>query len=200
VRKKRTTAGDSSKTARVTSGATTRRPSPRSLKERLAKVRMFLCDVDGVMTDASVYFSGEQEFKRFDIQDGLGLTALRKSGIRVGWISSRPSAATTRRAADLKIDFLHQSKGGKVEAIEQILTRTGLGWGQICYAGDDLVDLGPLKRAGVAVAVANAVPEVRAAAHYITRASGGQGAVREIAEMILKAQDKWRQVVADHSQ
>jgi 3-deoxy-D-manno-octulosonate 8-phosphate phosphatase (KDO 8-P phosphatase) len=172
---------------------------PKSLKRRLAAVALFLCDVDGVVTDASVYFGGGREFKRFDIQDGLGLVALRKCGIRVGWISSRPSAATSRRAADLKIDFLHQSKGGKVEAIEEILARAGLGWEQVCYAGDDLVDLGPLRRAGVAVAVANAVPEVLAVAHYITCASGGRGAVREIAEMILKAQNKWRQVVADHS-
>jgi 3-deoxy-D-manno-octulosonate 8-phosphate phosphatase (KDO 8-P phosphatase) len=85
-----------------------------------------------------------------------------------------------------------------VAAIEEILARTGLRWEQVCYAGDDIVDLGPLKRAGVAVAVANAVPEVLAAAHYVTRASGGRGAVREIAEMILKAQDKWQQVIADH--
>jgi 3-deoxy-D-manno-octulosonate 8-phosphate phosphatase (KDO 8-P phosphatase) len=99
----------------------------------------------------------------------------------------------------LKIDFLHQSKGSKVRAIEEMLARTGLDWDEVCYAGDDIVDLGPLKRAGVAVAVANAVPEVLAAAHYVTRASGGQGAVREIAEMILKAQDKWQQLIAEHS-
>ena len=171
----------------------------KSLRARLAKVALFLCDVDGVMTDASVYVGGGQEFKRFNIQDGLGLVALRKCGIRVGWISSRPSAATATRAADLKIDFLHQSKGSKVEAIETILARTGLGWEQVCYVGDDIVDLGALRRAGVAVAVANSVPEVLAVAHYVTRAPGGQGAIREIAEMILKAQDKWQQVLADHS-
>ena len=170
-----------------------------SLRERLAGVAIFLCDVDGVLTDASVFVSGGQEIKRFNIQDGLGLVALRKCGVKVGWVSSRPSGATAHRAADLKIDFLHQSKGSKVAAIEQILALTGLRWDQVCYAGDDIVDLGPLKRAGVAVAVANAVPEVLAAAHYVTRAGGGQGAVREIAEMILKAQDKWQQVIADHS-
>jgi 3-deoxy-D-manno-octulosonate 8-phosphate phosphatase (KDO 8-P phosphatase) len=170
-----------------------------SLRARLAGVAVFLCDVDGVLTDASVFISGGQEIKRFNIQDGLGLVALRKCGIKVGWVSSRPSGATAHRAADLKIDFLHQSKGSKVAAIEQILAQTGLRWDQVCYAGDDIVDLGPLKRAGVAVAVANAVPEVLAAAHYVTRAGGGNGAVREIAEMILKAQDKWQQLVAEHS-
>lgn len=174
-------------------------PPQESWRARLERVAIFLCDVDGVLTDASVYVSGGQELKRFNIQDGLGLVALRKSGIKVGWVSSRPSRATAQRAADLKIDFLHQSKGSKVKAIEEILARTGLDWDQVCYAGDDIVDLGPLKRAGVAVAVANAVPEVLAAAHYVTRASGGQGAVREIAEMILKAQDKWQQLIADHS-
>jgi len=170
-----------------------------SWRARLERVAIFLCDVDGVLTDAAVYVSGGQELKRFNIQDGLGLVALRKSGIKVGWVSSRPSEATAHRAADLKIDFLHQSKGSKVTAIEEILARTGLDWDRVCYAGDDIVDLGPLKRAGVAVAVANAVPEVLAAAHYVTRAPGGQGAVREIAEMILKAQDKWQQLIADHS-
>lgn len=170
-----------------------------NLKARLKKVKLLLCDVDGVLTDASVFIGEAGEFKRFDIQDGLGLALLRRQGLKAGWISSRPSTATERRAKELKIDFLRQSKGSKVSTVQSLLARTGLGWDEICYAGDDLVDLGVLRRAGVAVAVANGVAEVRAAADYVTRAAGGRGAVREVVELLLKAQDKWDAVVAEYA-
>jgi 3-deoxy-D-manno-octulosonate 8-phosphate phosphatase (KDO 8-P phosphatase) len=168
------------------------------LDTRLKKVRLFLCDVDGVLTDGSVFIGGAQEIKRFNIQDGLGLVFLRRAGIKTGWVSSRPSLATTRRARELKIDFLVQQKDhlGKVGAVENILRQTKLGWDAVCYVGDDVVDLGPLQRAGVAVAVANAVREVKATAHHVTRAAGGHGAVREVIEMILKAQGKWDSLIA----
>ena len=162
-------------------------------------MRLFLCDVDGVLTDGTVLMSGSGELKTFDIQDGLGLAALRRAGIPVGWISSRPSPVTARRARDLKIDFLSQSRASKVPAAERILARAGVDWPATAYAGDDIVDLGMLKRAGVALAVANAVPEVKRAAHYVTRQSGGHGAIREMVELILKAQSKWDQVIADYS-
>jgi 3-deoxy-D-manno-octulosonate 8-phosphate phosphatase (KDO 8-P phosphatase) len=162
-------------------------------------VKLLLCDVDGVLTDASVFIGGGQEIKRFNIQDGLGLVLLRRAGIKVGWISSRPSPATKARAIELKIDFLVQTKERKVTAVENILTQTGLGWAQVCYVGDDVVDLGALKRAGVAVAVANAVSEARARAHITTRRSGGHGAVREVAEMILKAQELWKPLLKEYA-
>jgi 3-deoxy-D-manno-octulosonate 8-phosphate phosphatase (KDO 8-P phosphatase) len=167
------------------------------LHSRLAKIRLFLCDVDGVLTDGSVYIGGKQEVKRFNIQDGLGLVLLRRAGIKVGWVSSRPSPATTLRARELKITFLVQQKDrlGKTGAIETILRREKLGWDKVCYVGDDIVDLGPLKKAGVGVAVANAVSEARAAADFVTRTAGGGGAVREVVEMILKAQGKWDAIV-----
>ncbi|MGA2863207.1 MAG: HAD hydrolase family protein [Verrucomicrobiota bacterium] len=168
-----------------------------ALRARLAKIRLLLCDVDGVLTDASVFIGGREELRRFDIQDGLGLVILRRQGIKVGWVSSRPSRATTRRAKDLKIDFLRQVKDGKVAAVQQLLAQTGFQWEEVCYVGDDLVDLGVLKRAGVAIAAANGVAEVRQAADYVTRARGGHGAVREVAELILKAQNKWTRVIAD---
>jgi 3-deoxy-D-manno-octulosonate 8-phosphate phosphatase (KDO 8-P phosphatase) len=141
---------------------------------------------------------GEQEIKRFNILDGLGLLLVRRAGVKVGWISARMSAATTQRARDLGIEFLHQQEGSKVKAVEAILDQSRLTWGQVCYVGDDILDLGPLQRAVVAVAVANAVPEVKAMADYVTRARGGQGAVREVVELILKAQNKWRPLVEEH--
>ena len=169
------------------------------LTARLKRVKLFLCDVDGVLTDASVFIGGDKEIKRFNILDGLGLVLLRRAGIKVGWISSRPSTATEARATELKIDFLVQQKESKVAAIENLLAQTGLTWAQVCYVGDDVVDLGALKRAGVAVAVANAVAEVKALAHYVTRKAGGYGAVREVAEMVLKTQKKWKPLLADYT-
>ena len=162
-----------------------------TLTSRLRAVKLLLTDVDGVMTDGSVFITGDGEFKQFSIQDGLGLVLLRRAGVKVGWISARPSAITTRRAEELKIDFLSQKKESKVIAAEEILAAAGVNWSEVCFVGDDVVDLCLLKRAGVAVAVANAIEEVKAAAHYVTQAPGGHGGVREVVTMILKAQNKW---------
>jgi 3-deoxy-D-manno-octulosonate 8-phosphate phosphatase (KDO 8-P phosphatase) len=168
--------------------------------KRLEKVRLLLCDVDGVLTDTGIFIGGLSEIKRFNIQDGLGLRLLQSEGIKVGWVSNRPSQATTLRAEELKVDFLHQKDGFKVEAIGTILSQSGMTWDQVCYIGDDVVDLGALRRAGCAVAVANAGSEAKAAAHYVTALGGGHGAVREVAELILKAQGKWDGIIARMSQ
>lgn len=170
-------------------------PSP--LRSKLARVKLFLTDVDGVLTDGAVYMGGAREIKRFSIHDGLGIKLLQRAGIKTGWISSRPSLATTLRARELKITFLVQQKDrlSKAEAIEKILRREKLSWDDVCYMGDDIVDLCPLKKAGVGVAVADALDEARAAADFVTRAAGGQGAVREVIELILKAQGKWDAIV-----
>jgi len=170
------------------------------IAKRLAKIRILLCDVDGVLTDTGIFMGGDSEIKRYNIQDGLGLRLLQSEGIKVGWISNRPSHATTLRAVELKIDFLHQKDGVKVEAIETILAQSKMTWEQVCYMGDDIVDLGALRRAGCAVAVANAGPEAKAAAHYVTALEGGHGAVREVVELILKAQGKWDGIIARMSQ
>jgi 3-deoxy-D-manno-octulosonate 8-phosphate phosphatase (KDO 8-P phosphatase) len=172
--------------------------SPK-LISRLKQIKLFLCDVDGVLTDGSIFIGGEREFKRFNIRDGLGLVLARRAGLKVGWVSARPSLATKLRAEELKIDFLVQQTDstGKTEAIEQLLARERLNWSEVCFVGDDIIDLGPLKRAGMAVAVGDAVPEAKAAAHWVTTAPGGRGAVREAVEMILKAQKKWQPFV-DH--
>ena len=168
---------------------------------RLKRVKLLLCDVDGVLTDGSVFIGGVREIKRFNIRDGLGLVFLRRAGFQVGWVSARPSAVTKLRAAELKIDFLIQQgdRTGKTGAVEKLLRRVKLDWDAVCFVGDDVVDLGPLQRAGFAVAVSDARPEVKAAAHFVTRAAGGRGAVREVVEMILKAQGKWNFFVVHYT-
>ena len=167
--------------------------------QRAARIKLFLCDLDGVLTDGSIFIGGAQEIKRFNIRDGLGLVILMRNGIRVGWISNRFSPATELRAKELKIDFLQQPKGSKVAAIETIIAQAGVTWSQVSYMGDDVVDLGALKRAGVSIAPANATSEAKAAADYVTQAAAGDGAVREAVELILRAQNKWKRIVAEYA-
>jgi 3-deoxy-D-manno-octulosonate 8-phosphate phosphatase (KDO 8-P phosphatase) len=178
------------------------KPISSSLKRKLARIKLFLCDVDGVLTDGSIFTGGEREFKRFNIRDGLGLVLARRAGLKIGWISARPSAATELRAQELKIDFLVQQSDrlGKAGAIEKLLAQEKLSWNDVCFIGDDIVDLGPLKRAGFSVAVADGMAEAKVSAHFVTRAAGGRGAVREVVEMILRAQGKWDAFVAHYSE
>jgi 3-deoxy-D-manno-octulosonate 8-phosphate phosphatase (KDO 8-P phosphatase) len=169
-----------------------------TLKRKLARIKLFLCDVDGVLTDGSIFIGGEREFKRFNIRDGLGLVLARRAGLKVGWVSARPSLATKIRAKELKIDFLIQQgdKLSKTGAVEKLLVQEKLSWDEVCFVGDDVVDLGPLAHAGFGVAVADARPEAKAAADFVTSAAGGRGAVREAVEMILQAQGKWEPLIA----
>ena len=172
-----------------------------AIRQRAARIKLFLCDVDGVLTDGSIFIGGEREFKRFNIRDGLGLVLARRAGLKVGWVSARPSLATKLRADELKIDFLVQQGDAisKTAAIENLLAQEKLSWAETCFVGDDIIDLGPLMRAGFAVAVGDAVPEAKAAAHFTTQAVGGRGAVREAIQMILSAQGKWRSFVEKYS-
>lgn len=174
----------------------------RALAARLARVKLFLCDVDGVLTDGSIFIGAAQEVKRFNIRDGLAMVLWRRAGFKIGWVSARPSAATQLRASELKIDFLVQltDKVGKAGAIEQLLLQENLNWDDVCFVGDDIVDLGPLSRAGLAVTVGDGVPEARALAHYTTRHTGGHGAIREIIELILRTQGKWAAFVKHYSE
>ena len=128
----------------------------RSLTARLRRVKLFLCDVDGVLTDGSIFIGGEREFKRFNIRDGLGIVVARRAGLKVGWVSARPSLATKLRAEELKIDFLVQQGDNlsKTAAIENLLAQEKLNWSDVCFVGDDIIDLGPLTRAGLAVVAA----------------------------------------------
>jgi 3-deoxy-D-manno-octulosonate 8-phosphate phosphatase (KDO 8-P phosphatase) len=173
-----------------------------SLVTRLKRIKLFLCDVDGVLTDGSIFIGGERELKRFNIRDGLGLVLARRAGLKIGWVSARPSLATKMRADELKIHFLVQQgdRASKTSAIEELLAKEAMKWDEVCFVGDDIVDLGPLQRAGVAAAVADGVAEAKAAAHFTTQAAGGRGAVREVIEMVLQAQGKWKPFVAHYSE
>ncbi len=169
------------------------------LQTRLLRVRLFLCDVDGVLTDGTVLMGTGVEKKVFEIRDGFGLRLMQSVGIRVGWISARPSPATTERAQDLKIDFLRQSPELKVDSIRTLLGEVGLGWEDIAYMGDDVIDVGALRRAGFSAVPADARPEAKAVAHHVCQAGGGRGAVREAVELVLKTQGLWETAIARYA-
>jgi 3-deoxy-D-manno-octulosonate 8-phosphate phosphatase (KDO 8-P phosphatase) len=173
-----------------------------AVRQRAKRIKLFLCDVDGVLTDGSIFIGGEREFKRFNIRDGLGLVLARRAGLKIGWVSARPSLATKLRADELKIHFLVQQtdRTSKTGAIEELLAQEKLSWNDVCFVGDDIVDLGPLQHAGFSVAVADGVAEAKAAAHFVTKNTGGRGAIREVLEMILQAQGKWRPFVAHYAE
>ena len=164
------------------------------------RIRLLGLDVDGVLTDNGVFLGlvdGEPvELKRFDIQDGLGLVLLRSAELPVIWLSGRHSQATATRARELKVEELLQVAGPeKLPAFAALLERRGIAWEEAAFVGDDLADLQVLRRVGLPIAVANAVAEVKAVASYVTRASGGHGAVREVAEALLKARGTWPDIL-----
>ena len=168
------------------------------VRKKLRSVEMLILDVDGVLTEGGIILgTGEQEFKRFDVQDGMGVTLARKGGLKVGIITGRESDAVAIRARELHVDVLYQGKKNKIEAYEKIKEAYDLSAKEICYVGDDVLDIPVMRDVGVPVAVANARPEVKRIALYTTKATGGRGAVREVVELILKAQKKWKNVLED---
>ncbi len=168
-----------------------------SLQSRLKKIRCLLLDVDGVLTDGKLHFTSDgQEFKSFDVLDGHGIALAQRAGLKIGFVSGRFSQATTRRAADLGVEIVLQQPVNKMDLVELVKTQLGLTDEEIGFIGDELVDLPVLRRAGLAVAVPNATVEVKRVAHYVTRRAGGNGAVREVIELILKAQKRWDGVIA----
>ena len=166
--------------------------SPPDLPARLARVELLILDVDGVLSDGSIVYDDRgAELKRFHVRDGTGLNLWRKAGKQAAVISGRASPAVTRRAAELGLAPVLQGRDDKVAALAEILAATGHTADQACMVGDDLIDLGVMLRVGVAVAVADACPEVAAAADYVTAVPGGRGAVRDAVEWLLKAQGRW---------
>ena len=151
-------------------------------------IKILLMDVDGVLTDGSLIYSHEgQESKAFNTQDGFGLRLLQEAGLELGVITARSSEAVARRCANLKVRYIYQGAGNKLEAYKEILRQSGCKPFEIAYMGDDWLDLVLLTRAGFSAAPANGVREAQDAAHYTTEHSGGHGAVREICDLILEA-------------
>lgn len=167
------------------------RPLPEDLIAKAAGIRLLALDVDGVMTDGRLYFSAQgDELKAFNILDGHGIKQLRKSGVEVAIITGRTSPLTARRARDLGIQLLQQGREDKEAALRELLDELALPVDSAAYMGDDLPDLGAIMHAGLGITVPNGHWYVREQADYCTEAGGGEGAVREICDLILQAQDK----------
>ncbi len=164
---------------------------------------MILMDVDGVLTDGRLYNVPDPqgnmaETKGFDSQDGIALQWCHLLGIKTGVISGRVSPATAERARQTKMAYVYQGHTEKIPILEEILTLSGIPKDEIAYIGDDLTDVVIMHRTGLAIATANARPEVKGEAHYVTTAPGGQGAVREAIELILRAKGQWAQILAKY--
>jgi 3-deoxy-D-manno-octulosonate 8-phosphate phosphatase (KDO 8-P phosphatase) len=163
-----------------------------SLAQRAAAVRLLVLDVDGVLTDGRITYTAEGvELKSFHVRDGSGLVFWRRLGGKTAIISGRTSKAVDIRAAEIGITLVIQGSSDKRADFDRVLEATGLGADEACAIGDDLPDLLMLRASGLAAAVADGCPEVRAAAHYVTRTPGGRGAVREVVELLLRAQGRW---------
>ena len=170
---------------------------------RASQIKMLLMDVDGVLTDGRLYnvpdINGSMaETKGFDSQDGIALQWLYTFGIKTGVISGRVSPATAERARQTKMAYVYQGHTEKIPILEEILTDAQIPANQVAYIGDDLTDVVIMHRVGLAVATANARKEVKARAHYTTSVNGGNGAVREVIEIILQSQGLWAHVLAKY--
>lgn len=160
--------------------------------ERAQKIRLLMMDVDGVLTDGRIWHDHlGHEFKSFDVKDGHGIVMAHRAHLQTALISGRESESLVRRAKELGIEIVFQKIWNKLEVYERILTDTKLTHEEVAYIGDDVIDIPLLRQVGLAVAVADAVEEVKAVAHVITQRAGGQGAVREVIELILRAQGHW---------
>ncbi|MHB8304307.1 MAG: KdsC family phosphatase [Acidobacteriaceae bacterium] len=172
-----------------------------SLLERARKIKLFLMDVDGTLTDGGVCLislpkdGGVAEMKVFHSLDGLGLKLAHTMGIKTGFITGRKSPAVQQRAQENLVDYVYLGQATKTAAFEECLQKAGVTPGEVAYMGDDLPDMPLAERVGLAVAVANAADELKATCHYVTRARGGEGAAREVVELILKAQGRWEEAI-----
>ncbi len=171
---------------------------------RARKIKVFLMDVDGTITDGGVCLiaatddSGTgtiQEMKTFDAQDGQGLSLAHTMGIRTGFITGRRSPAVLRRAQEMKVDYVYLGQPKKTIAFEEILEKAQVTAEEVCWMGDDLPDIPLAQRAGLAVSVRDGAPELQRVCHYVTKRPAGKGAAREVVELILKAQDRWEEAI-----
>jgi 3-deoxy-D-manno-octulosonate 8-phosphate phosphatase (KDO 8-P phosphatase) len=176
-------------------------PVAPEILDRARKIKLFLMDVDGTLTDGGVMLmslpddGGVAEMKTFNSQDGMGLKLAHTMGIRTGFITGRKSPAVSRRAHELEVEFVYLGQATKMAAFDECLQKAGVREDEVAYMGDDLPDMPVAKRAGLAVAVANAAPELKEISHYVTRRRGGEGSAREVVELILKAQGRWEEAI-----
>jgi 3-deoxy-D-manno-octulosonate 8-phosphate phosphatase (KDO 8-P phosphatase) len=170
-----------------------------ALTQRLAQVKLAIFDVDGVLTDGRLYYDNHgNEFKAFHAQDGHGMKQLQQSGIPIAIITARQSSLVAKRMSDLGIQYVFQGARDKLAVFEQLLADLALPAEAVCYVGDDLLDLPTMQRCGLAISVPNGYAGVKSRAHYITQASGGQGAAREVCDLILNAQGKLDALIAHY--
>ncbi len=171
----------------------------KSIQEKLKKIKLLILDVDGVMTDGSIIIDDEgHELKSFNVRDGHGIKILQRYGVKVVILTGRKSKVVEYRAKDLEIEDVYQGTLNKKEVFEKILDKRKLSADKVAYIGDDIVDIPVLKRVGFSVAVDDALDIVKKSVDYVTKNSGGHGAVREVCEMILQAQRKWSEVAAGY--
>jgi 3-deoxy-D-manno-octulosonate 8-phosphate phosphatase (KDO 8-P phosphatase) len=166
------------------------------LTARCRPIELLLSDVDGVLTDGGVIFNNEGiEIKRFHIRDGLGVKLWQRAGHHFGIVTGRASHIVQLRAAELGVDLVRQGVEDKLPAVKQIIAERKLKPEQVCFIGDDLPDLPVLRYAGLAIAVGDGSSDLQQAVHYVTKSPGGHGAVREVIELMLKAQNRWTDVL-----
>ena len=177
-----------------------------SVEERARKIKVIVFDVDGVLTDGQIFVLPESssadakgiEFKGFAAHDGLGISLARLGGLRIGIITKRRSRTVAIRANDLKVEFIYQGQAHKLAAAEEIVAKTGITMEELAYVGDDIVDFPVMRICGLAIATANARPQVKATAHYVTSNGGGHGAGRDAIDFILTAQGSLDRVIEEY--
>jgi 3-deoxy-D-manno-octulosonate 8-phosphate phosphatase (KDO 8-P phosphatase) len=169
---------------------------PEDVFTRASRIRLLILDIDGVLTDGSLYFDAKGEtLKVFNVQDGHGIKMAQRAGIEVALVSGRRSDAAFHRARELSINRFFEGVRDKVAILEELQATLNVTAPEVAAMGDDLVDLPLFHRVGLAVAVADAVPETKAAAHWVTSLPGGRGAVREVCDLILKARGQWEEIL-----
>lgn len=170
--------------------------SDSEIQRRAAKIRMILLDVDGVLTDGKIYLgNNNEEFRAFFVRDGLAIRMGQSAGLSFGIVSGRISPLVERRARELDIEHIHQGIHDKGECLDRIAAETGLKNEQICFVGDDLIDVPAMRRAGLAACPVDGCEETRQRAHYICDNKGGHGAVREVVDLVLRASGRWETVM-----
>jgi 3-deoxy-D-manno-octulosonate 8-phosphate phosphatase (KDO 8-P phosphatase) len=177
-----------------------------SAQARARKIKLLLFDVDGVLTDGKLFFlplpaesqTARIEFKGFHAHDGASISLARLGGIQTGLITKRSSETVALRARDLKLEYVHQGVDDKRACFDEVVRKAGLKPDEAAFVGDDVIDLPAMRAGGLAIAVKNARAEVKKEAHYITPHAGGDGALRDAVEFLLKAQGKWKKVVEDY--